>query len=614
MNSLILVIGTDQKLHVSFEYQSAPSPGEATSLLQSQHFPVIIVQANSFKDEKLLKLFEEKQERWPFSQVILVVTSETSDTDLQNISARLILHRALSNWNGAELSDAVFSALEKTAMQAQESDLSKLVQSQTEKLKSAYDELEERVEKRQKFLLESRRKIHSARVRWESLRQALLSIHKAQSVSEMEMNLLEFLKATMQVQAVRIGLKGNEKKELLTRDPSALRVFQAYLYQGDDRLGIVYYFRDLPFTKEETELLQKIADGLSLALNRLMKMEQAESLKDQWQVTFNAISDPAALINESYEVIQMNKAFADFTSNHTPNNPQKVKCYEALFQRETPCPNCKRSDPFRLDLSKGKNASYQVYSQQIRIDNQEDAHYFHIYHEITDQLKMERKILESARLAELGTIGSSIAHELNNPLGGMLSYLQLIKMDLKNEDHLYSDIAEMEAGVKRCRDIIENLLGFTRDPNVDQEKRIDLRDVILRSQKIIELQTKSWGIELKVVLPDQPCEILAHANLLSQALRNLVSACIQGLKETAKLNKSFLPHIEIHLSSHQTQYEISILDNGPGIQNAGQLQISVAGQIIHDYGGDLELRPSLGKAPSKLSMAKISLPRPVLQA
>jgi nitrogen-specific signal transduction histidine kinase len=538
------------------------------------------------------------------------VSSLESPQILQSISEKLILHRALAHWNGDELSDAVYSALEKTAMQAQESDLSHLVQAQTEKLRIVYDELEERVEKRQKFLLESRRKIHAARVRWESLRQALLSIHKAQSVHEMEMNLLEFLKGTMAVQAVRIGLKGNEKKDLVSRDPSALRVFQAYLYQGDERLGNVSYFREVAFSKDETELLQKIADGLSLALNRLMKMEQAESLKEQWQITFNAISDPAALINENYEVVQMNKSFAEFTSTQKSKTP--LKCHETLFQRESPCPSCKRSDPFRLDAHKGP--SYQVYSQQIRIDNQNEPHYFHIYHDITQQLKMERKILESARLAELGTIGSSIAHELNNPLGGMLSYLQLIRMDLKNTDPLFQDITEMEVGVKRCRDIIENLLGFTRDPNIDQEKLIDLREVILRAQKIIELQTKSWGIELKVVLPDQACPMMAHVNLLSQALRNLASVSIQALKDVAKMNKSFQPQIEIHLSAASTQYEISILDNGPGIQNSGQLQISVAGQIIHDYGGDLELRPTLGKAPSKLSVAKISLPRPVLQA
>src|SRR5690606_2311847 len=134
--------------------------------------------------------------------------------------------------------------------------------------------------------------------------------------------------------------------------------------------------------------------------------------------------------------------------------------------------------------------------QSLTLDSGEPAVFVNLYHDITKQLKMERQIMESTKLAELGTIGSSIAHELNNPLGGILSFTQLIKMDMSPDHPLYPDIVEMEAGVQRCKEIVQNLLGFTRNPNIDQEDDINLWEVMQRALKIVELQTKSLGVEV----------------------------------------------------------------------------------------------------------------------
>ena len=83
---------------------------------------------------------------------------------------------------------------------------------------------------------------------------------------------------------------------------------------------------------------------------------------------------------------------------------------------------------------------------------------------ITDEVRFERRILEASKLAELGTIGSSIAHELNNPLGGMLSYLQLILNGSSNPPmRSIAEIKEMEGGslpLPRYSDSI--LLSFAR--------------------------------------------------------------------------------------------------------------------------------------------------------
>src|SRR6185312_3827248 len=141
--------------------------------------------------------------------------------------------------------------------------------------------------------------------------------------------------------------------------------------------------------------------------------------------------------------------------------------------------------------------------------------------DITDEIRYERRILEASKLAELGTIGSSIAHELNNPLGGMLSFLQLILMDLKKNEPYYSEIKEMEQAVLRCRDIVQNLLSFARKQDIGEFSVVDLRTVIDRSVKLIELQSKSKGIAIALAFKEA-AQIRGNINALSQALCNVL--------------------------------------------------------------------------------------------
>ena len=123
-----------------------------------------------------------------------------------------------------------------------------------------------------------------------------------------------------------------------------------------------------------------------------------------------------------------------------------MKCYKALFNRNKPCENCKLGNEFFWADQKHENIitiTYKVSSQTIEFDLYNKNLFVNIYNDVSEQQRIERIILESAKMAELGTIGSSIAHELNNPLGGMLSFIQLIRMDLKGDEHYHEDIIQM---------------------------------------------------------------------------------------------------------------------------------------------------------------------------
>lgn len=590
--------GTDQIL----------SHTQLTDRLTKNNYQVLALDAHEALKSELAQEIHAWRQRVPTSQLLVFFDASVSSHQLKSLCATLSIHRLIKKTTSEELEKEIIQALELARALEQEAELAQLVAEQRNRLKSLYQELEDRVDKRQKFLLEARRKTYIANTRWELTKEAMMAIHKAMSIGEMEAGLAETLNPSLELQLVRIFFRPQDQMFATQQQTHAkLSSLQVPLFRYQESIGSVFFIRDAqrPFSREESDFLLKISEAVSLALDRLGKLEQSENLKEQWQVTFNSVGEPISLINDKYEIVQTNIAF--LRKSGLQEASPTTKCYEALFRLKTPCKGCSLGKNFRLE---NKTGILDVYSQPLQNDPEHGPLFVNLYHDVTDEIKMERKIVESAKLAEMGTIGSSIAHELNNPLGGILSFIQLIKADLKTDDPLYPDVVEMEKGVFRCRDIIQNLLSFTRDPMVDSEQFIEVKEAVQRAVKIVELQTKSKGIDIRYKPPEEPCQMRGHFNLLSQAIKNILQISIDSILEHSLHQPHFRGLIEVRLVRKHDEFEIQIMDNGPASTPAPSLGLSVAQQIFNDHHGNLEY----SFPGPQLTLAKISLPRPVLQA
>jgi C4-dicarboxylate-specific signal transduction histidine kinase len=282
-----------------------------------------------------------------------------------------------------------------------------------------------------------------------------------------------------------------------------------------------------------------------------------------------------------------------------------------MFKRSKPCDNCQIGSNFRLNPSQtqdGQTVIFNVFSQSIQFKPESKILFVNMYRDISEQIRLERQVVESAKMAELGTIGSSIAHELNNPLGGILSFLQLIKMDLKGTEPFASDINDMEQGARRCRDIVQNLLGFSRKSSYYEEPRsLDLRDVVKQALKITELQTRAMGIEVKLEMSKEPLAMTGQFNDLAQAVRGFLQNAQEGIASKAKAQR-YQAEITICVYQKNKNYFLEISDNGAGPEDrVTSLGLTVALQIITDHSGRLENFSQTKDG----TWAKISFPSPV---
>ncbi|KYG70448.1 histidine kinase dimerization/phospho-acceptor domain-containing protein [Bdellovibrio bacteriovorus] len=588
----------------------------ATDLQQAWHwiqdstYDVVAVSITLVLGKKFPEFYQAIKESSPATQFIAVVPEDFSAHQLSFLHEEFSFFRVMSSYQDADLETHLFSALEEANQRKQDENLALLIREQTAQLKRLQIELEERVQKRTKFLTEARRKLFLTNSRIEGFKRALMAVHQASSVGEIEQLLNESMAATVHTSWIRLFY--HPQDELFSRQVQAQLNFtqlQVPLFRHHEKVGSIFFLRgpDHPFTKEESDFLTRVAEAVALALDRIQKLKESESLKEQWEATFNSMSDPVVLIDTNYDIIQSNKALDDRLREQGREHTSR-KCYQVLYNREEPCPGCQRGTNFRVQSQSSSPRTFEVFSQSLPLDSEKPPVFVNLYHDVTQQLKMEKQILESAKMAELGTIGSSIAHELNNPLGGILSFTQLIKMDMSPDNPLYPDIVEMEAGVQRCKEIVQNLLGFTRNPNADQIGDISLKEACLRALKIVELQTKSQGIEVKLHFPGDDILVRGHLNLLAQALKNVLQSAIDHVTDRSRNEKGFRPILDIEISSGTELTYILVKDNGTPEKNPSLpigLGLSVASQILRDFEGTLEF--SLSQDQENIARIAFSL-------
>jgi nitrogen-specific signal transduction histidine kinase len=595
--SFLLIGPWDAKLQ-ELGAHIAADLNQATNWIHDSKYSVVAISLNLVIAKQFESFYQEVKRLDPAIEFIAVVPPNFSANQLAILHEKYHFCRVINGFNDQELESHLFSALEESSQHKQNENLAFLIREQTAQLKKIQIELEERVQKRTRFLTEARRKLFLTNSRIEGFKGALMAVNQASSLSEIEQLLNESLASTVQTSWIRIffapqdDLFNNQVKSQLN-----FTQLQVSLFRQHQRIGSIFYYRapDHPFNKDEVEFCNRVAEAVALALDRIQKLKESESVKEQWETTFNSMSDPVVMIDKNYDIIQANKAVNERLKDGEQTHNTR-KCYSLLYDRSEPCLGCHRGNNFRVRSQDPLPKTLEVYSQSLELESNKPAVFVNLYHDITQQVKMERQILESTKMAELGTIGSSIAHELNNPLGGILSFVQLIKMEMKPENPLYPDIVEMETGVQRCKEIIQNLLGFTRDPHADKEGAVSLKEVCLRALKIVELQTKSQGIEVQLDLHGKDIIIMGHLNLLAQAVKNLLQNSIDRINDQIRSQKGFKAFLNLEISTDldssgaQIGY-IYIKDNGTPEKNLNLpigLGIPVAAQILRDQGADLE--------------------------
>ncbi len=312
--------------------------------------------------------------------------------------------------------------------------------------------LKSEVIRKSKGLTESRSKLTALIGDVELLRRCLICLQESMSTENIESQFLQILSIPFELSWIKILEIPDDQRFISDIEENVHATYlQTPLFRQNEQFGSLVAVKvgKIHFTKNQVQFFSQLSDAISISIDRLHDARYTQMLKEEWQETFIALQNPVAIIDQNYDLIQVNHR------DEAGSVRTKKKCYEYLFSRHQPCSGCERGRRFFIDTDQ---KSFEVLSQTIQLPQMSREVFIHAYVDITEERSIHKKMLETAKAADLGLVGSSIAHEINNPLGGLLSYIQLIKMDLPPTDPYFQDFDDLESTTKRCIEIVRHLL------------------------------------------------------------------------------------------------------------------------------------------------------------
>lgn len=232
----------------------------------------------------------------------------------------------------------------------------------------------------------------------------------------------------------------------------------------------------------------------------------------------------------------------------------------------------------------------------------------------------QSQLVQSEKMAAVGQLSAGVAHELNNPLGGILGYAQYTLEKMNNKP--FADLTEkdfeaykkhlrdIEAQSRRCKTIVQNLLKFSRSSSKIDLAEVDINGALVETITLIEHQMTMYKVKLTTDFQEGIPPVRANAGMLQQVFTNIIINALHAMPEGGDLIIS--SRHSPGLGEFSGAVEISFIDTGCGIPAEIQknifepffttkaigkgtgLGLSVSYGIIKEHGGEIKMESVVG--------------------
>jgi PAS domain S-box-containing protein len=366
---------------------------------------------------------------------------------------------------------------------------------------------------------------------------------------------------------------------------------------------------------EDRELLRTISPSVALALENaylynqeIIRSQELQRLKDYSDNIIESLTVGVAVIDQSGKVIGWNRVLErhfglkrESSLNLHLSEVIGLENFKAIFPPDTQSEYQLLSE-LTLSTATGENKIFDVARTPL-LDNQMQAYgTVIVFEDITEKIRLQQQLLTSEKLASIGLLSAGVAHEINTPLTGISSYVQMLQKKL-SDAHYAQILQKIEAQTERVNRIIKNLLNFARNPSDESFHRVDLKEGLEEIISLIDYRLKSLNINLELKL--NPLTIYARKERLQQVFINIILNALDAMPGGGTLT--------IETRQKDTSAIIKIGDTGTGIKpdhlprifdpffttkgigKGTGLGLSISFAIIKEHEGQILVDSAVGK-------------------
>jgi two-component system NtrC family sensor kinase len=364
----------------------------------------------------------------------------------------------------------------------------------------------------------------------------------------------------------------------------------------EDRPAVLCFMSDITERKQAEEALRQSEERYRAILE---KMEDSYFEVDlAGNLTFVNSSACRHLGYSREELIRMN--YKEFTAEDYIEFVFRV--FNGVYRTGTP----NKGFPWKIIRKDGSPGFIDVSVTPLRNDKGKIIGFSGVGRDITERRKIEEQLILTDRLASIGQLAAGIAHELNNPLTGVIGFSDLLlERDLPAD--VKADLETVNQEAMRAVNIVKGLLAFAREQRIEKAQ-IDINSIIEGVLQLRSYEQRVSNIEVDARFASALPPVMGNGAQLQQVFINIILNAEQAMLEAHGRGK-----LTIATERVGDMVRASFTDDGPGISPANMKQLftpffttrevgkgtglglSICHGIVTEHGGKVYAESELGK-------------------
>jgi PAS domain S-box-containing protein len=327
------------------------------------------------------------------------------------------------------------------------------------------------------------------------------------------------------------------------------------------------------FTQDEISRAEALAHQAAIALENARLFQVVSRSQKEWETTFDAMQDCVSMHDTTGKIIRANVALAKRLKTTPPRMIGRLcsEIYNPAQLSFSPCRHMEALSSENLVVEEleiaAMGGTFQISVSPWYDKNNRLAGSIHVAKDISNEKLLRQQLIQSEKLSAIGELISGIAHELNNPLTGVMGYSQLLQLRKDLDERSRDSLLKINSLALRCQKIVQNLLSFARRQKPERSL-CNVNDMLERTVELRSYELSVNNIEIIREFDRNLPMTIADAHQLQQVFLNILTNAEHAMLQAHRRGRV---EIRSRADLQNGQIIVEFADDGPGIP---ELQLS----------------------------------------